>query len=128
MRRMLLIHKEIMLQSSGRKVSSHLCVTWALLSFLKLPFALIKLTLLLDRSRIAQVLLLKHPDYRRGYPSAESWVGTHESRRLVLRTYLNSLAQGGRNEYKEEMLLMRSNCTSCVLPWVILAPSCLETC
>lgn len=84
--RMLLIHKEIMLQSSGRKASSHLCVIWALLSSPKLPFALIKLILLLDSSRIDQSLLLKCQDYQHGYPLAESWVGNHEPRKLVLST------------------------------------------
>lgn len=98
--RMLLIHKEILLRSSDRKVSSRLCVIWALLSSLKPRFALIKLTLLLYSSRIDQSLLLKCQDYQRGNPLAENWVGNHEPRTLVLSTCLNSLTQGGGNEPK----------------------------
>lgn len=77
---MLLIHKEIMLE----RFSSYLCVLWALLSSSKLPFALLKFTLLLDSSRMDWGLSLGCQSPQCEHPSAEIWVGSHDPGKTVL--------------------------------------------
>lgn len=79
-----LIRKEI----SVERFSSYLCVLWALLSSLKLPFALLKFTLLLDSSRMDQGLLLECQSPQCGYPSAEGWVESLDTGKTVLSSCL----------------------------------------